>query len=930
MLGFLPFLFIVVASLALAIGTRDREQRAGLLETTLIACLLSGAWLTVGTELLSLGHKLQFGWILAWWAAPTAALTVFVFGQRRRLPAWVSMPSEITPPTRWLVLLCLSVVAAAGLVAVLSPVNNWDSLTYHLPRQIHWIQQRSVAYFPARNMRQDILPPFAEFAGAHLMILSGGDRWANLVQWFALPMSIVAVWLIARDLGGSPNAPALGGVLLATNPGVYMWATNAKNDLVLAAWLSILAWLVVRTHLDGSCGRGRAALIGIALGLSFLTKSTAVFFAAPLCVLVGVVLLLQHGLSCWRQAAWIGMAALLLNAGYFARNERWFGSLTGPVSLEEGGYAVFNQTHEPAAFVSGVARNVAMLLGTPSPVVNRALTSAVVELHRLIGFPLNDSRTTLRPDMDFSVGGTLYGGEDVMTAPLHMLVALLVPIVAAVKWRGSGARLGWVYLTVPYLGFVGIAGSLTWSIWNARYYIPFWCLWAPTAAVVLAATFREKLLTVLAMVAGLALVPTVLWNPIRPLLGPDSVITADPLEAMLRYRPSLIQPSLDVAALARWLGPARVGFALAGDDLEYHLQKMLLDAVKPPPTFSSFNGLIPKGLLKDEPVPDLAVVVEDLSAEIVHAASGTVFVPVAEFPPYRIYVPEATRAAAKFKEEIAAAHRDAAHDFDGDGKADFITFDPDKGLWCIRGSSAGELCLHHGTAEYQPLLGDFDGDGKTDLALFHVATGLWFIRNSSDGKVVQIPHGGPGSVPAPADYDGDGKTDVAVFYPAEGLWYIRRSSDGRVVQIAHGGPGSVPVPADYDGDGKADVAVFYPAEGLWFIRRSSDGRVTREAFGGRDYVPLRGDFDGDGKGDLAVVDPTGRYSFIRGSASGVTSTFDVPRNVGCMPVPADYDGDGRTDLAFYCRENGIWWMRSSRSGVTSTRRFGGAHFMAVH
>src|SRR5258708_31122289 len=333
MLGFLPFLFIVVASLALAIGTRDREQRAGLLETTLIACLLSGAWLTVGTELLSLGHKLQFGWILAWWAAPTAALTVFVFGQRRRLPAWVSMPSEITPPTRWLVLLCLSVVAAAGLVAVLSPVNNWDSLTYHLPRQIHWIQQRSVAYFPPRNMRQDILPPFAEFAGAHLMILSGGDRWANLVQWLALPLSIVAVWLIARDLGGSPNAPALGGVLLATNPGVYMWATNAKNDLVLAAWLSILAWLVVRTHLAGSCGRGRPALIGIALGLSFLTKSTAVFFAAPLCVLVGVVLLLQHGLSCWRQAAWIGMAALLLNASYFALNVTWLGSLTGPVRL---------------------------------------------------------------------------------------------------------------------------------------------------------------------------------------------------------------------------------------------------------------------------------------------------------------------------------------------------------------------------------------------------------------------------------------------------------------------------------------------------------------------------------------------------------------------------------------------------------------------
>ncbi|HXH98514.1 MAG TPA: hypothetical protein VNH40_14995, partial [Gaiellaceae bacterium] len=63
---------------------------------------------------------------------------------------------------------------------------------------------------------------------------------------------------------------------------------------------------------------------------------------------------------------------------------------------------------------------------------------------------------------------------------------------------------------------------------------------------------------------------------------------------------------------------------------------------------------------------------------------------------------------------------------------------------------------------------DFDGDGKTDVAYFDPNTGIWHIRG-----IATITYGATGDIPVPGDYNGDGKTDVAYFDPNTGIWHIR-------------------------------------------------------------------------------------------------------------------------------------------------------------
>lgn len=104
------------------------------------------------------------------------------------------------------------------LLLIVSPPNNWDSMTYHMSRVAHWIQNHSVAHYPTYNLPQLFHPPFNSFTIMHLQILSGRDTFANLVQWWAMIGSIIGTSLIAKQLGAKERGQILAAVFCATLP----------------------------------------------------------------------------------------------------------------------------------------------------------------------------------------------------------------------------------------------------------------------------------------------------------------------------------------------------------------------------------------------------------------------------------------------------------------------------------------------------------------------------------------------------------------------------------------------------------------------------------------------------------------------------------------------------------------------------------------
>ncbi|PYV10271.1 MAG: hypothetical protein DMG07_21415, partial [Acidobacteria bacterium] len=453
----------------------DRRARAlsggGLRMALLLAALAAGLWVVLGTELLSALGALRFWPIVIWWTLPVVWLSTRLL-RDRAVPAFPALPR--LGAWEWLLVLATSgIVTAAGISALLAPPNNWDSLGYHLPRQVYWIEQGKVAHHLTYAWRELDFPPFAEFVGLHLMVLSGGDRLANLIQWSALVLVLGAVSLIARDLGAGRKGELLAMLSVATVPMAFHQASNTKNDLVVSLWICLLALGALRLWRERRSDPLHAAALGAAAGLLLLTKGTGLILGAPILVLA-LAGLLQFGRP--RRVACLALFAsipLAVNLGHFARNMDYFGS---PLGSEKSAY--YNQTLSPAALASNLLRNALLHLGSPSARWNDVLLQAARRLHRAIGADIQDPRTTFLTS-PFKVSYQPQN-EDVAGAPVHLiLAAAAAALLAATLVLGVRAPLVWTYFPIPYAAFFLFCAALKWQPWYARLQLPVFCLLAP-------------------------------------------------------------------------------------------------------------------------------------------------------------------------------------------------------------------------------------------------------------------------------------------------------------------------------------------------------------------------------------------------------------------------------------------------------------------
>ena len=244
-------------------------------------------------------------------------------------PPWPSfrLGAVIREVLRDRVVAALAVVAAVELVYVLAlalvtPPNDTDGLTYHLMRGLLWIQQQSVSPIGGiRDTRIDEFQPDAEILQALTMLLSGSARYAALVSIAALLVATLAIFGLASRIGFDRRSAAFGALLFPTLPIVALQAPTSLTDIVVAALVVTAAFLVL--------GRspGELGLACVAVALLVGTKVTGLL-ALPL--LLAIALLTLRGRRLWLALAG-GAAACVAGGAWFAVNlsegEGTFGSL---------------------------------------------------------------------------------------------------------------------------------------------------------------------------------------------------------------------------------------------------------------------------------------------------------------------------------------------------------------------------------------------------------------------------------------------------------------------------------------------------------------------------------------------------------------------------------------------------------------------------
>ena len=546
--------------------------RYGLRQSAVYAATGYTLCLVLATELFSIWGILTFEVLLAFWTGLTivSGLYLYFYGDRQVVlhtlnGAWAQFRAS---KALWAVTLVWSAILA---IAVVYPPNNWDSMLYHMARIPSWIQQGSINHFPSAYLPQIVHPPLAEWNIMHLQILSGGDRFANTVQWLALVGCGIAASLIARELKQPFPVQVLAVVITATLPMGLLQGSSTQNDLVVSFW--ILAFALFALQYLRQPTAGLWAFSGLALGFALLTKGTAYVVAPPLAAMLLIygIIHTQGARSRVKMvsAAMVIVAiALLLNSSHWARN--W--SLSGN-PLYTGDTEFGNDEMNISILWSNVIRNSALHWGVPSDKIN-AMTLDFTR--RILGDLVDVPEATLAGSYDLRVSFSRH--EDYAGNFLHFWgLAISLSGIILLRKRFHFNTLTIVLAFAIVLVFVFYCGLLKWQIWASRLHTPLFMLGAPITAVFVA-NLGSRMRVHFTKIFLIMAFPWIFFNETRPIYWDDgrSIFSADRTEAYFYPSPNLFRPYIDAVEYLEKYDPKKIGIYQLG----YEYPIMLLINMK--------------------------------------------------------------------------------------------------------------------------------------------------------------------------------------------------------------------------------------------------------------------------------------------------------------------------------------------------------------
>ncbi|MGE0131325.1 MAG: ArnT family glycosyltransferase [Blastocatellales bacterium] len=540
------------------------------------------------SELLSRPHWLSKRGLALAWLTIDLVLAVIVWRLPKRARSSsieTAHSAEDKPAEDRLGRLDKTILAGAGLILLLTGItalagapNHGDVMSYHLPRIVFWLQNRSVEFFPTNDGRHLHQPPGAEYAVMQFHALWGGDRFDGMIQWGGYALSAVIASLVAWRMGANRRAQILAAVFCVTMPHSITAATNGKNDCVAACLLIAMVYYLFSFRDEPSPAKMLG--VGASLGLALLTKGTIYFFAPPLLLALALT---------WPKKSWIkamkyapaGVAlALALNVSQWSRNYQLSGSPVGPDN--EWGARFGNDRITPAITFANILKNCALHLRTPSEKVNNLLERGITKIVAAAGADVNDPSTNWGGrQATFSipyrpVSETYAANIWHFLLVLVTLGALLFSLarrreLPARKWESLAFALG-------LLGaFAIFCAILRWQAGGARFHIPLFVLWSVPVVMTLT---RAWAASVIQIIAGLLLLLALPWavNTSRRSMLPNNefcIFKRSRMELYLASRLHLLEPYVAAAEAVKKSGCSEIGIASELDLYEYPMLVLL-------------------------------------------------------------------------------------------------------------------------------------------------------------------------------------------------------------------------------------------------------------------------------------------------------------------------------------------------------------------
>jgi hypothetical protein len=571
----LPAAFI---SLFLSINGHHARQRTPLADwrtAFLQSATLLGGYMVLFSELLSLFHALTTTWVTFFWAL--ALLATIIIGLRKKwLPeGFLALKNAWKKPDRFDILagtILLIILVLLFFIAIKSPVNNNDSLQYHMARVMHWAQDQSLEHYATAYIPQLVTQISAELTILHLRLLWGNDRFANLVQYFSLIGVLIGVTAITALLGKERKFQWIAIAFCISVPMGILQATSTQNDLVTAFWLITLTYFTI-VAIKRELNWLLVVTFGVCLGMGMQSKGTYFPFAFPIVVWFFSARLIHRPLrNILSFGIVITILAFTINSGYWIRNVITYKGIFGPKDW----VSAKTSNRVGMGSVSGaLVRNAVINFATPDDDFNKRLV-----------FLLKNSFNNIDPVMEKLDISWAWNHEDLAGNPIQFVLILTTFLLLLIKRRnvkdntifGFAIAIIFMYLIYSFL--------LAYDGFGIRYELPWFMINAPLFAISIALLDINWLPATLTIILFLLAFPWVLFNRTRPLIAmressdpytipclagctAGSILNEPPEKTMFAVWGSLGNAYIDAMNQVKQTGCSEIGLKLDSNDLEY-------------------------------------------------------------------------------------------------------------------------------------------------------------------------------------------------------------------------------------------------------------------------------------------------------------------------------------------------------------------------
>jgi hypothetical protein len=572
--GALPIVFLLGTTLLRFSDGADRPR--AIVDGFLIWIITS----YVGTEVFNLVRHIEIlPFVLLWGSACTVVLTLL---WRRGAHVSSFFCVEFSLP-----LFIVTVFVGVTLfIALTAAPNNWDSLSYHLPKIEHWIQDHSLAFYPTTNNFQNDFAPLAEILLLQVRILSGGDHYCILIQWLSMAVSVVAVFRIAGQLGGNHRQCWIAAVFLVTLPIGILESTSTQNDYVEAALLCIFVTLGLDAISQPAAPLGLVMAAAFAGTLSGLTKPVAfaIGFGFALWFALALGRDVTNRVRLLRLAAAVIVAALVL--GPFAARFYAGAQLTKVKDVELSGSFGVEET------LDNLIRHVVTNLAVGVPAIDKSVVRASDWLTDRLGLQTFRAETS---DPEFGVyeppAGQYVLHEDFGPNPVHAILLTIALAATVVAWSDRALSRRLIYCAAWAAGLIVFVSLKRFALWEVRLHLPGFALAAPIVALAWPVRWSHpKASSALVVFLAIASAPALLFNKSRELVplwwqrpypaGFDSAayLAGTRLQNLFANQPQLLQLYRDAVDVIVQSKATQIGLVLHRDHWEYPVWVLLRDS----------------------------------------------------------------------------------------------------------------------------------------------------------------------------------------------------------------------------------------------------------------------------------------------------------------------------------------------------------------